>query len=160
MTDRMTATRYPWFMPGRPSAAAARAPASFAPNKALDGLAELVVKAVEIGGEPLQKAAFGHVVAKIDRTRKAESVRATVTLYRDPVEAEERPAVHATRIHLFFQNLEPAAGEQGADPRGERARQSVLEVLPDLPGRTLGRLQGDVAREALHDDDVDHPLPD
>ena len=43
---------------------------------------------LEVAGEPRNEPAFRHLVAEIDGARKAERVRAAVTLDRNPVEPE------------------------------------------------------------------------
>ena len=47
-------------------------------------------KAVQIGGQALDDAALGHLVAEIDGAGEAERIGAAVALDGDAVEAQER----------------------------------------------------------------------
>ena len=68
---------------------------------------------------------------------------------------EEGSAVDAAWIHFVLQSAETALRQQRAEPGGPGARHRFAQPRPDLAGGALCRLQGDVAGEALDDDDVD-----
>src|SRR5215207_9803284 len=78
---------------------------------------ELVVECRQIGCEPRNEAALGHLVREIDGAGKAQGVSPPVTLDRDAIEAEKRAAVGPARVHFLLENAETAGGENGAEFR-------------------------------------------
>ena len=82
-------------------------------------LAELAVQAVEIRCQALEHVALGHVVADLDGAGEAQSVGPPVTLDGYAVEAQERPAVEAPRVHAVLEGAQPALCQEGAQPLGK-----------------------------------------
>ena len=108
----------------------------------------------------VRQVVAGHLIANIDRIRKALAVGAAMALDDDAVEAEHHAAVGFRGVQLVAQRLEGVFGKQIADLRAPAARHGVAQEFGNLPRRALGRLQCDVAAKALGDDDVGGALAD
>src|SRR6516164_4656554 len=80
-----------------------------------------------------------------------------MALDRDAAQAQKHCAVVAARIATHPKLFERAARKEVADPCRQRVAKSRLEELGEKLGRTLGCLDGDIAREAVGGDDIDGP---
>ena len=81
-------------------------------------LAQFAVQGREVRGQAREHVAFRHIVADLDGAGEAEGIGAAVALDDDAVEAEERPAVHAARVHAVLQLAQPALGQERAELAG------------------------------------------
>ena len=63
---------------------------------------------VEIGLDPVEQAVAHHVVAKLDRRRKAFVVGAAMALHDDAVQAEEDAAIGACATSIFSRSRSKA----------------------------------------------------
>src|SRR6516162_2331470 len=75
----------------------------------------------------------------------------------DAVKPKEHAAADA-RAHLSAQRCQGLTGEDEADARHEAVAHRVPQILGELSRSALGRLERDIAGEALRDEDVDDPL--
>src|SRR5262245_31662150 len=94
-----------------PAACSASAWSCLFPLRCL-AFGNLPVQRIEVGGQVSDQIAFGHVVAHADGAGEAQSVHPPVTLDHNAIEAQERPAVEATRVHAVAQGPQTALGEQ------------------------------------------------
>ena len=131
-------------------------PGSVAGRRLVQG----VMKGVQIAPKALQEPTLSHLVAEIDRARKAQCVDPAVALHRDTVQSQECSPVHPARIHLMLQDPEAATGQEGPDPGHQCARHRVLQVLANLAGGSLRGLERDVTGESFDHDYIHSPLTD
>src|SRR6478752_2940 len=66
-------------------------------------LSQFAVQCREVRAQAREHVAFRQIVTDLDGAGEAEGIGAAVTLDDDAVEAKERPAVHAARVHAVFQ---------------------------------------------------------
>src|SRR5256885_6677691 len=118
ITDRINATSHltsragmaiPWRVP--PSRGA----------RCLLGLAQLTVQRFQVGGQPLEHIALGHVVADFDGAGEPEGIDAAVALDGDAIEAEKRSTVEPARIHPLLQAAQARLRQEGPEPGRRRA---------------------------------------
>src|SRR5690606_2482849 len=128
------------------------APMPAFPASVLWDRGQLAVEGIEVGRDPSFEVARGHLVTDIDRTRKAESVRAAVAFDCDAFEAKKHAPIDAARVHPVAEGLKTGPGELGADLGHQRLCHSFTEIDADLARGALGCLERDSAGEAFDDD--------
>src|SRR5690606_19265435 len=74
--------------------------------------------------------------------------------------SEKDAAIDLAGVHLLPHAVESALGQQVADPGGPTAHDRLPEIIRDLTGRALRRLERDIAGEAFGDHDIDDPPAD
>ncbi len=116
-----------------------------------------IAEARELYPDLVQKAVHLHVDSDADRVGEAKSVGRAVAFDRDPVQTQEYSAVVAARIAAHPEFPECAARKQISDTRRERVTEGRLEKLAEQLDCSLRRLDGDVARKPVGDDDIDGP---
>ncbi len=122
--------------------------------------ANMPVHLGDVGGDLGDKTVLHHFDRNIDGGCEAQRIGAAMTLHHDAVEPQEHAAIVLARIHALAQRRESARGEESAEPRQQRARQSKPEIGGKLLGGAFRRLERDIAGEALGHDHIDGALAD
>ena len=125
-----------------------------------DAAAALVKEVCQAVAYAAKHIVAGFFVCALDRKTKRETVGRTVALDDNAVQSEENAAIGFVGVQLVAQQLEGGSGKQITDPGAPRSRQRGAQEFADLPRRALGNLDGDVAAEALGDDDIGRTLAD
>src|SRR4051812_33970918 len=80
---------------------------------------------------------------------------AAVAFHDEAVQSEEDGAIMVVRIEMVLEKLGGRARDEEADLRADGALEGAAKKVGDESGGALQRLEGDVAGEAVGDDDVD-----
>ena len=99
-------------------------------------------------------------VGLVQRELERQRVGAAVALHDDAHEPDQRRAVVPARIHPPLERHQRRIGERGGELAQRIARELGLQEFVEDRDETLGRLQRDVADEAVADDDVGRSLVD
>ena len=118
------------------------------------------MKQVQIRLDAVEQIVANHIVGQFDRRGETIRIGSAVALHNDPVQPQENATIRAPDIHLFTQAVESALGEDVADPGHQGAAHRGAQITRYLARRSFGRLQGDIAGEALRHHNVDRALAD
>src|SRR5712692_3563311 len=122
------------------------------PRRGLDG-----VEAGDLLTNLIDEAVHDHIDSDADRIGEAERVGTAMALDRDAIEAKQHRTVVAPRIHALAHLLQGVGGEEIAYSGEDGMLEGGPQELAEEPRRAFRRLEGDIAGEAIGDDDIDGP---